>query len=104
MLSNLFHLGVSCLQLYQLLSDRFPFWDLDIHQMDSIGGMAIRQGILYGPVLFPQDPWNSCEIHPSVQDLIMRMLERDVEKRITAAEALKHAWFTNASAAEPALV
>eukprot|EP00878_Enallax_costatus_P015706 GHUV01016456.1.p1 GENE.GHUV01016456.1~~GHUV01016456.1.p1 ORF type:complete len:206 (+),score=48.58 GHUV01016456.1:988-1605(+) len=90
--------------LYQLLSDRFPFWDLDIHQMDSIGGMAIRDGILHSPVLFPQHPWNSSEIHHSVQDLIMCMLERNVEKRITAAEALKHPWFQHALDLEPALV
>lgn len=72
--------------------------------MDSISGMAIREGILYNPVLFPQDPWNSSDIHPSVQDLIMRMLERDVEKRITAEEALKHPWFKYALEIEPAFV
>lgn len=66
--------------------------------------MAIREGILYNPVLFPQDPWNSKSIHPSVQDLIMRMLERNVEKRITAQEALKHPWFRHALETEPALV
>lgn len=92
------------LQLYQLLSDRFPFWDLDIHQMDALGGSAIREGILYGPVLFPQHPWNTSDIHPSVQDLIMRMLDRRAEKRITAQEALKHPWFEHALQMEPALL
>lgn len=80
------------LQLYQLLSDRFPFWDVDLHQMDSLGGAAIREGILHGPVLFPLQPWCTA-VHSSAQDLIIRMLERDVQKRITAAEALEHPWF-----------
>jgi len=78
--------------LYQLLSDRFPFWDVDLHQIDGLGGAAIREGIVHGPVLFPLKPWCT-SVHSSAQDLIVRMLERNVEKRITAAEALKHPWF-----------
>lgn len=81
-----------CVQLYQLLSDRFPFWDVDLYQIDSLGGAAIREGIMHGPVLFPLKPWFT-SVHSSAQDLIVRMLERDVSKRITAAEALAHPWF-----------
>jgi calcium-dependent protein kinase len=88
------------LQLYQLLSDRFPFWDVDLHQIDSLGGMAIREGIMHGPVLFPAHPWSS-EVHPSAQDLIMRMLQRNPEKRISAAEALAHPFFVHALEAVP---
>ena len=80
------------LQLYQLLSDRFPFWDVDLHQIDGLGGAAIREGIVHGPVLFPLQPWFTA-VHSSAQDLIVKMLERDVDKRITAAEALEHPWF-----------
>lgn len=79
-------------QLYQLLSDRFPFWDVDLHQLDGLGGAAIREGIMHGPVLFPLEPW-ATRVHSSAQDLIVAMLQRDPAKRITAAEALKHPWF-----------
>jgi calcium-dependent protein kinase len=88
-------------QLYQLLSDRFPFWDVDLYQIDSLGGMAIREGIMHGPVLFPAHPWQR-EVHPSAQDLIVRMLQRDPEKRISAADALAHPFFVHALEAVPA--
>lgn len=90
------------LQLYQLLSDRFPFWDVDIHQMDSLGASAIRDGIMHGPVLFPLQPWCT-SVHPSAQDLILKMLDRNVSRRITAAEALKHPWFSHALQVTPAV-
>jgi serine/threonine protein kinase len=32
-------------------------------------------------------------VHSSAQDLIVKMLDRNVERRITAAEALEHPWF-----------
>jgi serine/threonine protein kinase len=83
------------LQLYQLLSDRFPFWDVDLHRMDELGGAAIRDGILHGPVIFQAHPWNT-SVHASAQDLILRMLDRNVARRITAAEALQHPWFAHA--------
>lgn len=85
----------SCLQLYQLLSDRFPFWDLDLHQLADLGGASIRDGILYGPVMFPLHPWNT-DVHPSAQDLILKMLQRNPDKRITVEEALNHPWFAHA--------
>jgi len=46
-------------QLYQLLSDRFPFWDVELHQLPSLGGSAIRQGILHGlcvPICYTMEP------------------------------------------------
>ena len=83
------------LQLYQLLSDRFPFWDVEVHQLDSLGPSAIREGILHGVPLFSMDPWFS-RVHPSAQELICKMLERDPAKRISAADALQHPWFAHA--------
>eukprot|EP00879_Flechtneria_rotunda_P018403 GHRR01019304.1.p1 GENE.GHRR01019304.1~~GHRR01019304.1.p1 ORF type:complete len:210 (+),score=36.58 GHRR01019304.1:401-1030(+) len=89
--------------LYQLLSDRFPFWDVDINQIGSLGGAAIREGIVHGPVLFSYEPWVT-DIHPSAQDLITRMLERSSSRRITATEALEHPWLQYAlQVAQPAL-
>jgi serine/threonine protein kinase len=81
--------------LYQLLSDRFPFWNLEVHQMDALGPHALRDGILHGVPLFGRDPWFT-RVHPSAQDLICAMLRRDVGSRLTAAEALQHPWFEHA--------
>jgi serine/threonine protein kinase len=47
---------------------------------------------MHGPVLFPLRPWATA-VHASAQDLIVKMLDRNVERRITAAEALQHPWF-----------
>lgn len=47
---------------------------------------------MHGPVLFPLKPWCT-SVHPSAQDLIVRMLDRNADTRITAAEALQHPWF-----------
>lgn len=79
------------MQLYQLLSDRFPFWDMNVQQMAQLGARDVQEGIMHGVVLFPTEPWSN--IHPGVQDLICAMLNRDPSQRITAEAALQHPWF-----------
>ncbi len=103
--------------MYQLMSDRFPFWDTDVHGVARLGPMAIRTGISQGQVLFTSAPWvapkaatasaqgaadHSTEgaglqqpavIAEEAKDLIKRMLTRPVQERISAREALEHPWF-----------
>ena len=44
-----------------------------------------------GPIPFREVDWRKRS--PNLKDLIIKMLEVDPEKRISAAEALKHPWF-----------
>jgi calcium-dependent protein kinase len=68
---------------------------VELHQIDSLGGSAIREGIMHGPVLFPLQPWCTT-VHSSAQDMIVCMLDRNPETRISAAEALEHPWLKQA--------
>ena len=40
---------------------------------------------------FPPKYWE--KISKEAQDLVKKLLEKDPEKRVTAAEALSHSWF-----------
>ncbi|PON31677.1 Parvalbumin [Parasponia andersonii] len=51
---------------------------------------TIFEAILEGKVDLQSSPWPS--ISASAKDLIVKMLEMDPRKRITAADALKHPW------------
>jgi serine/threonine-protein kinase HSL1, negative regulator of Swe1 kinase len=66
--------------LYALLVGRLPFDDENIrHLLDKVKR---------GKFVMPTD------IPLAAQDLIARMLEKDVNKRITMQQILRHPWFT----------
>ncbi|KAF9054383.1 kinase-like domain-containing protein [Panaeolus papilionaceus] len=67
--------------LHALLTARLPFDDDDCP--------TLLQKISVGKFNMPQD------IDPTAQDLIARMLTRDVEKRITMREIMRHPFFTS---------
>ncbi|PPQ67703.1 hypothetical protein CVT24_002759 [Panaeolus cyanescens] len=67
--------------LHALLTARLPFDDDDCP--------TLLQKISVGKFTMPQD------IDPAAQDLIGRMLTRDVEKRITMREIMRHPFFTS---------
>ncbi|KAK8552624.1 hypothetical protein V6N13_121011 [Hibiscus sabdariffa] len=71
--------------LYILLSGVPPFWS----ETDS----GIFRQILHGKVDLVSDPWPS--ISDSAKDLLMKMLERDPKKRISAHEVLCHPWIVD---------
>ncbi|KAE8682245.1 Calcium-dependent protein kinase 4 [Hibiscus syriacus] len=71
--------------LYILLSGVPPFWA----ETDS----GIFRQILHGKVDHVSEPWPS--ISDSAKDLLMRMLERDPQKRISAHEVLCHPWIVD---------
>ncbi|KAH7447881.1 hypothetical protein KP509_01G125300 [Ceratopteris richardii] len=68
--------------LYILLSGVPPFWAETEQQ--------IFEEVLVGDLDFESDPWPS--ISESAQDLIMKMLNRDPKKRLTAHQVLCHPW------------
>ncbi|EKM49974.1 uncharacterized protein PHACADRAFT_130433 [Phanerochaete carnosa HHB-10118-sp] len=67
--------------LYALLAGRLPFDDEDL-------GMLLEK-VKIGKYIMPR------EVDSRAQDLISRMLEKDVTKRITVDEILKHPFYTS---------
>ncbi|KAM7521256.1 hypothetical protein LguiB_020218 [Lonicera macranthoides] len=68
--------------LYILLSGVPPFW--------AETEKGIFEAILQGNIDYESAPWPS--ISAGAKDLIKKMLTKDPKKRITAAQALEHAW------------
>ncbi|XP_068650390.1 calcium-dependent protein kinase 17 isoform X2 [Aristolochia californica] len=73
--------------LYILLSGMPPFWGKTKSRIFH----AVRAADLH----FPANPWD--HVSASAKDLITRMLCRDPEQRLTAAQVLDHAWMKNFS-------
>ncbi|KAG2567985.1 hypothetical protein PVAP13_7NG283100 [Panicum virgatum] len=72
--------------LYILLCGSPPFW--------AETEKGIFDAILVGQLDLSSTPWPS--ISESAKDLIWKMLNRDPQKRITAAQALQHPWLKDA--------
>ncbi|GMJ09494.1 calmodulin-domain protein kinase cdpk isoform 2 [Hibiscus trionum] len=68
--------------VYILLSGVPPFWGETEQE--------IFEEVLHGELDFTSDPWP--DISESAKDLVKKMLVRDVKKRITAHEVLRHPW------------
>lgn len=68
--------------LYILLCGFAPFY----HEQDS----KLYQLILKGKVEFPEEYWG--DISDSAKDLILKMLVKSPNKRLTAKQALDHPW------------
>ncbi|KAH9893476.1 Pkinase-domain-containing protein [Cubamyces lactineus] len=67
--------------LYALLAGRLPFDDEDLP--------TLLEKVKIGKFTMPSD------IEPRAQDLIRRMLNKDVRKRITIPEILRHPFYTS---------
>ena len=59
----------------------------------------IFKSIRKGKYEFPEKDW--AHISPAAKDLISRLLVRDANKRLTAAQVLEHPWVQGVSAAAP---
>ncbi|XP_039047488.1 calcium-dependent protein kinase 26-like [Hibiscus syriacus] len=68
--------------VYILLSGVPPFWGETEQE--------IFDEVLHGELDFTSDPWPN--ISESAKDLVKKMLVRDVKKRITVHEVLRHPW------------
>lgn len=66
--------------LYALLVGRLPFDDDNIRRLLE----KVKRGVFVMPIDVPL----------AAQDLLARMLEKDVDKRITVQQILVHPWFT----------
>uniref|UniRef100_M4BWW5 Uncharacterized protein n=1 Tax=Hyaloperonospora arabidopsidis (strain Emoy2) TaxID=559515 RepID=M4BWW5_HYAAE len=75
--SDLWSCGVI---LYRLLSGRYPF----------VSGPLLDERILHEAIDLECSPWT--EISDEAKDLVHGLLERDVDKRLTAEQALQHPW------------
>ena len=69
--------------LYIFLSTKVPF--------NGKNNKEIFENIKKGEFDINNPPWNS--ISKNAKDLICKLLEIDIKKRISAEEALKHIWF-----------
>jgi serine/threonine protein kinase/Ca2+-binding EF-hand superfamily protein len=74
--------------LYRVLSDTLPF----VLRPDDDSEDIIRNRILKGELLFPDDPWAT--ISHAAKDLVRSLLTQDSNKRFSAAMALQHLWLT----------
>lgn len=51
------------------------------------------QDILSGELEFPSPYWD--DVGPVVEDLIIKILNRDEDNRVTAGDVLRHQWLNN---------
>jgi serine/threonine protein kinase len=77
--------------LYHLLSGAFPFWPCGADELHGLTATELRDGVVRGSPLFLEDRWGGAS--PLVKDLLVRMLEKDPRRRLTAAGAAGHQWF-----------
>ncbi|WIA43848.1 hypothetical protein OEZ86_010263 [Tetradesmus obliquus] len=76
--------------LYQMLTGQFPFWDTDMAGLGRIHPRQILKDVQSGTVLL--DVAACANLSADAKDLIAKMLVKDPEQRITAAQALQHPW------------
>ena len=76
--------------LYALLAGRLPFDDEDI--------LKLLEKVKLAKFAMPSD------IEPGAKDLISRMLEKDIKKRIKMPEILAHPWYISRPQSSPSVV
>ena len=76
--------------LYQLYSKRFPFWD-HVGNCKATKLEEVAEAVITAEIKYNYGPW--LKMSSEGRDFIQRCLTRDPTFRITAEEALKHAWF-----------
>jgi len=75
--------------MYLMLSGRFPFWSND--ELANLMPQDVMDRVLSEEIQYPEETWE--KLSPEANDLVRSLLEKDKYKRLSAAEALEHAWF-----------
>lgn len=75
------------MMMYQLLSNRLPFWK-NIHDHDL---KEVWTAILQSKADFSGEPWNT--VSDGAKDVISQLLRKDPKKRPSACELKQHPWF-----------
>lgn len=76
--------------LYILLCGFPPFWGSSQPMFDD-GHRKLKSRIIDGRFGFPSAYWDG--VSDDAKDLVMKMLQTNPEKRLTAEQAMKHKWF-----------
>lgn len=76
---------------YLLLSGKMPFWG---GAMGGIPPFMVMQEILGGDIRFDGPEWAG--VSEDAIDFVDRLLDRDFNSRMTAEQALQHAWMVSA--------
>lgn len=84
--------------LYQLLTNKLPFWQLCVSELRHCPPHEIMCGVLSNPVILSGAMEH---VSQEAKSLISMMLERDPEQRVTALAALQHPWFHKQLGCEP---
>lgn len=86
--------------LLQLYDERCDYWSAGVLMYYMLSGTypfngesdeELHERIFKGKVKFNDDCWRN--VSAEAKDLIRRLIEKDVTKRIKASEALEHKWF-----------
>jgi len=77
----------SCgMMMYELLVGKLPFWE----EIELCTPRDVQKGVLYGNIDTDNELYKG--LSKEAKNLILRLLDRDPDCRITADEALKHPW------------
>eukprot|EP00873_Tetraselmis_striata_P041084 jgi/Tetstr1/461348/TSEL_006474.t1 len=77
------------MMLAEMLTGRLPFWETS-SLAAGLSAHEVLTPILKGPITLEGPHWEG--VSADAKDLLARMLARDPEARISAAEALDHRW------------
>ena len=73
--------------MYQLLSNRLPFW-VNVHEHSL---KEVWRAILVAEPDLTDSLWSS--VSDEGQDVMLKMLDKDPRHRPTASQLLEHPWF-----------
>ncbi|KAI8473290.1 MAG: kinase-like domain-containing protein [Monoraphidium minutum] len=86
--------------LYQLLTGVLPFWtNMTPKEVAALPPYSILAAVRTHDVSYPRALWSG--ISPEAKELVASMLDRNPAARITADEALAHAWLPRALGRAP---
>jgi calcium-dependent protein kinase len=78
------------MMFYQLIAKRFPFW-ATLEECHNKSITEVMERVLNGEIPLDYGPW--LRMSPEGLDLMEQLTHRTPSRRISADNALKHAWF-----------